>query len=79
MRFYERKEIKDALAYVRLTVDQTDDVAFRRAIQTPVRGIGPATLARLDEARAGRGLLAVADRPRRSPASLAAPWRNSRR
>ena len=63
VRFYERKEIKDALAYVRLTVNPTDDVAFRRAIQTPVRGIGPATLARLDEARAGRGLLAVAAEP----------------
>jgi DNA helicase-2/ATP-dependent DNA helicase PcrA len=63
VRFYERKEIKDTLAYVRLAVNPTDDVAFRRAIQTPVRGIGPATLARLDEARAGRGLLAVAGEP----------------
>src|SRR5205823_1697327 len=34
-----------------------------RATQTPVRGIGPATLARLDEARAGRALLAVAAEP----------------
>jgi DNA helicase-2/ATP-dependent DNA helicase PcrA len=63
VRFYERKEIKDALAYLRLTVNPADDVAFRRAIQTPVRGIGPATVARLDEARAGRGLLAVAADP----------------
>ena len=67
VRFYERREIKDALAYVRLAVNPADDVAFRRAIQTPVRGIGPATLARLDEARAGRALLAVADDP---PAAL---------
>jgi DNA helicase II / ATP-dependent DNA helicase PcrA len=42
-------------------------VAFRRAIQTPIRGIGPATLARLDEARAGRHLLGVAGDP---PAAL---------
>src|SRR5207245_11290068 len=63
VRFYERKEIKDALAYVRLAINPADDVAFRRAIQTPVRGIGSATLARLDEARAGRGLLAVAGQP----------------
>ena len=63
VRFYERKEIKDALAYVRLAVNPADDVAFRRATQTPVRGIGPATLARLDEARAGRPLLAVAAEP----------------
>jgi DNA helicase-2/ATP-dependent DNA helicase PcrA len=63
VRFYERKEVKDALAYVRLAVNPTDDVAFRRAIQTPVRGIGPATLARLDESRAGGGLLAAAGDP----------------
>jgi DNA helicase-2/ATP-dependent DNA helicase PcrA len=63
VRFYERKEIKDALAYIRLAVNPADDVAFRRATQTPVRGIGPATLARLAEARAGRALLAVAAEP----------------
>ncbi len=65
VRFYERKEIKDALAYVRLAINPADDVAFRRAIQTPVRGIGSATLARLDEApsRAGRALLTVAADP----------------
>jgi DNA helicase II / ATP-dependent DNA helicase PcrA len=74
VRFYERKEIKDALAYIRLTVNPSDDVAFRRAIQTPVRGIGPATLARLDEARAGRALLAVAGD---APAALAGKPRRS--
>jgi ATP-dependent DNA helicase UvrD/PcrA len=63
VRFYERKEIKDALAYVRLAVNPMDDVAFRRAIQTPTRGIGPATLARLEEARGSRGLLGVAAEP----------------
>jgi len=74
VRFYERKEIKDALAYIRLTVNPSDDVAFRRAIQTPVRGIGPATLARLDEARAGRALLAVAGD---APAALSGKPRRS--
>ena len=49
MRFYERREIKDTLAYLRLTINPTDDVAFRRAIGAPPRGIGPTTLARLDE------------------------------
>src|SRR3989449_216087 len=49
VRFYERKEIKDALAYLRLVVNPADDVAFRRAIQTPGRGIGRATLTRLEE------------------------------
>ena len=74
VRFYERKEIKDTLAYVRLAVNQMDDVAFRRAIQTPTRGIGPATLARLEEARAGRGLLAVAAEP---PAAVTGKARRS--
>src|SRR5438445_1937637 len=40
VRFYERKEIKDALAYLRLVVNPADDVAFRRAIQAPGRGVG---------------------------------------
>ena len=65
VRFYERREIKDALAYLRLMVNPADDVAFRRAIQAPGRGIGRATLARLDElaARENRALLAVAAAP----------------
>ena len=65
VRFYERKEIKDTLAYLRLTVNPADDVAFRRAIAAPARGIGPGTLSRLDEevGRQGRPLLAVAAAP----------------
>jgi DNA helicase-2/ATP-dependent DNA helicase PcrA len=65
VRFYERREIKDTLAYVRLAVNPADDVAFRRAIGTPARGIGAATLARLDEvaAREARPLLAIAADP----------------
>src|SRR5207249_11739164 len=41
VRFYERREIKDTLAYLRLVVNAADDVAFRRAIAAPSRGIGP--------------------------------------
>jgi len=69
VRFYERKEIKDALAFLRLTINPSDDVAFRRAIAAVPRGIGPATLARLEEvaAREGRPLLAAAAAP---PADL---------
>jgi DNA helicase-2/ATP-dependent DNA helicase PcrA len=65
VRFYERREIKDALAYVRLALNPADDVAFRRAIQAPARGIGATTLARLDEvaAREERTLLTVAADP----------------
>jgi DNA helicase-2/ATP-dependent DNA helicase PcrA len=65
VRFYERKEVKDALAYLRLVVNPADDLAFRRAIAVPPRGIGKGTLARLEEAaaREGSSLLAAAAGP----------------
>jgi DNA helicase-2/ATP-dependent DNA helicase PcrA len=61
VRFYERKEVKDALAYLRLIVNPADDVAFRRAVAAPSRGIGRATLVRLDElaGREQRSLLSA--------------------
>ena len=46
-RFYDRKEIKDILAYYKLLVNPTDNEAFLRIINTPVRGIGPSALAGL--------------------------------
>ncbi|MBQ4341037.1 MAG: UvrD-helicase domain-containing protein [Clostridia bacterium] len=46
-RFYEYKEVKDILAYLRLTANTNDDVAFRRVVNVPKRAIGPASLAEL--------------------------------
>ncbi|WP_421759462.1 ATP-dependent helicase [Devosia sp.] len=43
-RFYERKEVRDALAYLRLVANPTDDLAFERIINTPKRGLGDSTL-----------------------------------
>ncbi|HEY0199175.1 MAG TPA: DNA helicase II [Rhodanobacter sp.] len=43
-RFFERAEVKDALAYLRLTANRHDDAAFERAVNTPPRGIGDRTL-----------------------------------
>src|SRR5262245_3857069 len=61
VRFYERREIKDVVAYLRLVVNPFDDVAFRRAVGAPARGIGKATLDRLAElARASRASLLAA-------------------
>ena len=49
-RFYERKEIKDVLAYLRVVHNPEDEVALERALGVPKRSIGPATLARLRQA-----------------------------
>ncbi|TCL05070.1 MULTISPECIES: DNA helicase II [Sodalis] len=43
-RFFERQEIKDALAYLRLIANRNDDSAFERVVNTPTRGIGDRTL-----------------------------------
>ena len=45
LRFYERLEIKDMLAYLRLVQNQNDDGAFERVVNTPKRGIGERTVA----------------------------------
>ena len=50
VRFYERREVKDVVAYLRLIANPLDDVAFRRAVAAPARGVGKATLDRLAEA-----------------------------
>ena len=67
VRFYERKEIKDALAYMRLVINPHDDVSLRRVINVPARGIGKGvmdTLANLQPAGDGDfPLLAAGLRP----------------
>ena len=48
-KFYERKEVRDALAYLRLTHSQTDDLAFERIINVPKRGVGEASVKTIRE------------------------------
>ncbi len=48
VRFYERKEIKDALAYLRIVLNPHDDVSLRRVINVPARGIGKGVMDALD-------------------------------
>src|SRR5690606_24513428 len=43
-RFYERAEIRDAMAYFRLAVSPSDDLAFERIVNTPKRGLGDKAL-----------------------------------
>ena len=49
LRFYQRKEIKDALAYLRIVVNENDDQALLRIINEPKRGIGDKTISNLKE------------------------------
>jgi DNA helicase II / ATP-dependent DNA helicase PcrA len=64
--FYQRQEIKDVLAYLRLLLNPRDPVAFARALLRPGRGVGEGTVAKLNEAanRAGVSLLQVARDPK---------------
>ena len=48
VRFYERKEIKDALAYLKLIINSNDDVSLRRVINVPARGIGKGVMDALE-------------------------------
>jgi DNA helicase II / ATP-dependent DNA helicase PcrA len=65
-RFYERREVKDVLAYLRLVANPRDDDAFLRIVNVPRRGIGDTSVARLAEyARAENlSLLAAAEQAR---------------
>lgn len=50
LSFYQRKEIKDAISYFRLTINPNDDEALRRVINYPARGIGDTTVNKLQQA-----------------------------
>jgi DNA helicase-2/ATP-dependent DNA helicase PcrA len=56
VRFYQRKEVKDVLAYLRLLVNPQDVISARRVINTPKRGIGDATVAALEGFAAIEGI-----------------------
>jgi DNA helicase-2/ATP-dependent DNA helicase PcrA len=61
IKFYQRKEVKDIVAYLRLLVNPNDDEAVRRVINVPPRGIGAANLERIEDYARARNqpLLAV--------------------
>ena len=46
--FYDHKEVKDILSYIRLIINPRDDEAFKRIINTPARGIGDTTISRIE-------------------------------
>lgn len=53
--FYDHKEIKDLLAYIRLVINPRDDEAFRRIVNYPARGIGETTVQRIAQLAAAQG------------------------
>jgi DNA helicase-2/ATP-dependent DNA helicase PcrA len=65
VRFYDRREIRDVMSYLKLIANPADNEAFRRAVAVPRRGMGDAAMAMLTTAAAAQGqsLLAAAGRP----------------
>jgi len=55
LRFFERAEIKDALAYLRLIANRRDDASFERVVNTPTRGVGAKSLEIIREQARGAG------------------------
>ncbi len=64
-RFYDRREIKDAMAYLKAVINPADEVSVKRVLNVPKRGIGDASVAKLDAFAAAEGL-AFADALRRA-------------
>lgn len=56
LKFYQRQEIKDVLAYLRLIVNPDDEVSFARVVNNPPRGVGAITLSKLTDYARERGL-----------------------
>ncbi len=92
-RFYDRREIKDALAYLRAVVNPADEVSVKRVLNVPKRGVGDTSVARLDSfasaegitfaealRRAGEvGVTGSAARVSRPSSSCSTTWRRSSR
>ena len=56
LKFYDRKEIKDIIAYLRLIVNENDDISFERIVNEPKRGIGAASLEKLQSYATNQGI-----------------------
>lgn len=55
-RFYDRREVKDALAYLKATVNPADEVSVKRVLNTPKRGVGDSSIGRLDAYARSHGI-----------------------
>jgi DNA helicase-2/ATP-dependent DNA helicase PcrA len=55
-RFYDRREVKDALAYLKAVINPQDEVSVKRILNTPKRGIGDSSIGKLDAFASSRGI-----------------------
>jgi DNA helicase-2/ATP-dependent DNA helicase PcrA len=60
VRFYDRVEVKDIMAYIRIVANEADDVSFRRIVNTPTRGFGDKALSQLETMATDKGLTLLA-------------------
>jgi DNA helicase-2/ATP-dependent DNA helicase PcrA len=72
-RFYDRREIKDAMAYLRAVVNPVDEVSVKRVLNVPKRGVGDGSVAKLDAFAASSGLPFVEAMRRADEAGLTGP------
>jgi DNA helicase II / ATP-dependent DNA helicase PcrA len=72
-RFYDRREIKDAMAYLRAVVNPVDEVSIKRVLNTPKRGVGDGSVAKLDAFAANNGVPFMEAMRRADEAGLTGP------
>ncbi len=71
-RFYDRREVKDAMAYLKAVVNPTDEVSVKRVLNVPKRGVGDQTVGRLDAFARSKGITFVEALRRWDEAGVAA-------
>ena len=79
VRFYDRAEVKDILAYLRVLHNPNDSVSVKRIINVPTRGIGDTTVQRLEQAARERGMSLLRDGAPRGGACRTSTRGRSRR
>ena len=72
-RFYDRREVKDAMAYLRAVVNPVDEVSVKRVLNVPKRGVGDASVAKLDAFAAAEGIAFVEALRRADEAGITGP------
>ncbi len=72
-RFYDRREIKDAMAYLRATVNPADEVSVKRVLNVPKRGVGDTSVAKIDALATAAGISFTEAMRRASDAGVSGP------